>query len=117
MIQIFRTDNYQINKLTEIVPDSWIHLVAPTEEEIALVSEKLSLEPDFLRAALDEEERSRLEIEEGNVLILVAIVGLVMIWAPLFAAEMTYWPFRRTRTRADQASRRMRRSSRKPRDT
>ncbi len=71
MIQIFRTDNYQINKLTEIVPDSWIHLVAPTEEEIALVSEKLSLEPDFLRAALDEEERSRLEIEEGNVLILV----------------------------------------------
>ena len=60
MIQIFRTDNYQINKLTEIVPDSWIHLVAPTEEEIALVSEKLSLEPDFLRAALDEEERSRL---------------------------------------------------------
>lgn len=71
MITIFKTDDYQINKLTEIVPDSWIHLVAPTEEEILLVSEKLELEADFLRAALDEEERSRLEIEQGQVLILV----------------------------------------------
>ncbi len=71
MITIFKTDDYQIHKLTEIVPDSWIHMVAPTEEEIALVAEKLELESDFIRAALDEEERSRLEIEQGQVLILV----------------------------------------------
>jgi uncharacterized membrane protein len=32
----------------------------------------------------------------------------VMIWAPLFAAGLTGWPFRRTKTRADHASRRMR---------
>ena len=33
---------------------------------------------------------------------------IVLIWAPLFAARLTGWPFRRTRTRADHASRRMR---------
>jgi len=33
---------------------------------------------------------------------------VVMIWAPLFAGGLIGWPFRRSRTRADQASRRMR---------
>ena len=71
MYTIFRTDDERIHELNEIVPDSWIHMVQPTAEEIREVAGALQMEEDFLWAALDEEERSRLEVENGQVMILV----------------------------------------------
>ena len=71
MINIYRTDDNNLYELSEIVPDSWINLVAPTEEELVYIMEELNVEKDFLYAAMDEEERSRVEIENGQTLILV----------------------------------------------
>lgn len=51
----------------------WINLVNPTDEELARVAAEAKILPDFLRAALDEEERSRIEIEEGQLLILIDV--------------------------------------------
>jgi magnesium transporter len=51
----------------------WINLVAPSEDEIRSVQESLHIEPDFLRYPLDAEERSRVEIEEDQVLVMVDI--------------------------------------------
>jgi magnesium transporter len=53
--------------------DCWISLVKPTEKELAEVAEAFAIEPDDLRAALDEEERSRIELEDNYTLILVDI--------------------------------------------
>ena len=45
-------------------------MIAPNEEEIKQVSLVLGLDEDFLRNSLDLDERSRIEIEDGNTLII-----------------------------------------------
>ena len=71
MLNIYRTDDKEVNILSSFETDCWIHLVAPTSQEIAWVIEQTGVEPDFLRAPLDEEERSRIETENAQTLILV----------------------------------------------
>ena len=73
MIDIYMTNptNGALSEQEKILPGSWVHLCDPTPEEIGRVSSALSIDRDFLMAALDEEERSRLDIEDGNTLVLV----------------------------------------------
>lgn len=71
MISIYRTESDITREIDTIEPGSWVKLVAPTEEEMQLVSKKLNIELDFIRAATDEEERARLEFENDATLILV----------------------------------------------
>lgn len=53
---------------------AWINLVQPTERELdAVLSEFPELDPISLKAALDEEERARIEIDNGTTLILVDV--------------------------------------------
>lgn len=51
----------------------WINMVSPSADELALIAEKTGITLDFLSSALDDEERSRIEIEENQMLILVDI--------------------------------------------
>lgn len=71
MIQIHTTENGKLIEQTAIIPGAWVHLNAPSEEEITQVMLATKAEKDFLLAALDEEERARLEREEDQTLILV----------------------------------------------
>lgn len=71
MLDIFKTIGENLFTLEEIDDDAWINLVDPTTEEIDFIEETLGVDRDFLRAALDEEESARLEIENDQVLILV----------------------------------------------
>lgn len=71
MLNIYRTDDRQVNVLNSFEPDCWIHLVAPTSQELTWVLENTGVDEDFLRAPLDEEERSRIETENAQTLILV----------------------------------------------
>lgn len=73
MIQIFKSANGVAVKLEKIEDGAWIHLLDPTETEIEEITKTLSLEPDFVRAALDEEEKARIETEEEQTLIIVDI--------------------------------------------
>ena len=57
--------------LESISEGCWVSLIDPNEEELQRVSGALNIEPDFLRAALDEEETSRIDTEEGQTLIIV----------------------------------------------
>jgi magnesium transporter len=71
MIEIYKTVNNEI-VLTDAFGDGvWVNLVNPDEDEISKVSSALNVEPDFLKAALDEEERARIESENGQTLIIV----------------------------------------------
>ena len=73
MIKILKTeDNKKLSKLSisEAVSGSWFSLIAPNEEEIKQVSLVLGLDEDFLLNSLDLDERSRIEIEDGNILII-----------------------------------------------
>ena len=57
----------------DIVSGSWINLVQPSADEIDSVCSKLNIPTDFIRAALDEEERARIEVEDGYTLVLIDI--------------------------------------------
>ncbi len=52
---------------------SWVNLVNPSREEIEEVVHRLALPVNFLEYPLDEEESSRIEVEEGCVLIIIRV--------------------------------------------
>ena len=68
MIKIYKTD-IETNKFSEIKEfekGSWINLVNPTDIEIKNVCDNLKIQEDFIRAALDNEEKARIDIEEDD---------------------------------------------------
>jgi magnesium transporter len=71
MIEIFKSVDNGIIRIEEFSEGSWINLVNPTEEEINNVSSSLNVELDFLKAALDDEERARIESDNGHTLVIV----------------------------------------------
>jgi magnesium transporter len=62
-----------LEEISVMEPNAWIHLADPTRDEIQKVAETLLIEPDFLHAALDEEETVRIDTEMDQTLILVDI--------------------------------------------
>ena len=73
MLTVFKNDGQRLTQTDIIEEDCWINLCAPTEEELAQVEAQTGVLPEFLRAALDEEERSRVESDEDQTLVLVDI--------------------------------------------
>lgn len=52
---------------------TWINLVAPTPYELKVVGDCTGVEADFLRSALDDEERSHIDVEDDAILILTNV--------------------------------------------
>ncbi|MBR6905510.1 MAG: magnesium transporter CorA family protein, partial [Selenomonadaceae bacterium] len=52
---------------------AWINIVDPTPYELKVVSNLTEVEPDFLRSALDDEERSHTDVEDNSVMILTNV--------------------------------------------
>lgn len=73
MIKYFRTDDRILKELDEATDGSWINLINPTSQETDLIAEKFHLDAADIRAPLDEEESSRVDIEKDYTLILVDI--------------------------------------------
>ena len=57
---------YTVKKVNAICDDCWIHLVAPSDEEIEKLVQELDVPEEFLRYPLDDEERPRVDIDEDN---------------------------------------------------
>ncbi|MBH8597632.1 MULTISPECIES: magnesium transporter CorA family protein [unclassified Thermoactinomyces] len=62
-----------LQEINEFAKGAWVHLTAPDEEEIQKVVQSLGIPADFIRDPLDEEERSRIDKEGDNLLIIVDI--------------------------------------------
>lgn len=73
MLYVHKTENERLREATFSETGIWVHLCNPSPEEIAQVSEALQLEPEMLHAPLDDEERARIEIEDGITFIIVDI--------------------------------------------
>ena len=73
MIEIFITKDESLLKIDKYEDGSWIALTDPTATELLEVAQKYDIDVDHLRAPLDEEERSRIEIEDTYTLIVVDI--------------------------------------------
>lgn len=73
MVEIYKMDSKSRDLVTadQITENAWINLENPSDKEIEEVSLKTGIPTDMLKAALDEEERARIETEDGNTLIIV----------------------------------------------
>lgn len=72
MLEIFKTTNSgEFLTLDRIEKDCWVSLTAPNSRELELVAKETGVEPDALRAALDEEERARVELEDDYQMVLI----------------------------------------------
>ena len=60
----------QLDEL-EYEEHSWVHIVAPDEDEIRRVSNELEIPIDFLKSPLDIDERPRIEVEDENILVIL----------------------------------------------
>ena len=57
--------------MEEVTAGTWISVINPTETEISDLEEDMGIDRDYIRAALDEEEPSRIESDDGVTLIVV----------------------------------------------
>ena len=74
MLNIYLTDrNRKLQEIEEMQKGCWINVLHPTEEEIQYLVQTLNVDLDFIKDPLDDEERSRIEKEDNNTLIIVDI--------------------------------------------
>lgn len=73
LVKIYRTDDRKIHEEEELTEGVWVQMVNPSEGEGEEYARKLDVDITDLLAALDEEESSRIELEDGYTLILVDI--------------------------------------------
>ena len=77
MIKIYKTlEDSSLSLEQEISEGCWIALTQPTMEELQDISDKTGVDIQDLKAPLDDEERSRIEIEDNYTLVLVDIPSL-----------------------------------------
>lgn len=75
MLKMYNTD-LETNVTTEtkeFKKGNWINMVSPTEEEIKKVCKSININEDFIRYALDYEEKARIDVEEDDNTILFII--------------------------------------------
>ena len=75
---MYRIMKSTANGIDELELDSlekgcWIDIVSPSPEELHEVAAATSIQMDFLSAALDDEEKSRIETEDDQILTLIDI--------------------------------------------
>ena len=73
MIHTYLTENTELRELKTPQAGCWVSIIAPTEQEANEVCARYSLEPAVLRAALDADERSRIDVDDGYTMVLVNI--------------------------------------------
>ena len=73
MVKYYMTDNRLIHEEDRISDGVWVQMVNPTIAEGQLISDELDIDIEDVLAALDEEESSRIELQDGYTLILVDI--------------------------------------------
>jgi magnesium transporter len=77
MLAIIKTTPQGPVALEKFEPGCWIDLVSPTDEELEQVSGELAIPLDLLKGPLDEEEKSRIDVEDGLTHVIVDIPVLV----------------------------------------
>ena len=68
MLKIYNTDieTNEFQEIKEFKKGAWINLVNPSENEIKNVCESVQIQDDFIRDALDFEEKARIDQEDDD---------------------------------------------------
>lgn len=73
MIRYYKTIDSKLEKINEPEEGCWINLVEPNQSEIHEIHDYTDIDIESINAALDEEERSRIEVNDNHTLILIDI--------------------------------------------
>ena len=73
MLNFYKTIDGKVSQIHAVEYGCWVCAICPTEPEVRYLVDVLGLEQDFVRAALDEEESSRVESEEEQTLVIVDV--------------------------------------------
>ena len=80
LLKIYNTDikTNQTEEIKEFQKGAWINLVNPSETEIKRVCENINIQEDFIRDALDYEEKARIDYEDDdNTTLFVVDVPII----------------------------------------
>ena len=70
MVRKYMTQGSVLTEVAKAGPGCWINLVAPTLEECVEISQQYDVDLSDVRAALDDEESSRVDVSNEYTLIL-----------------------------------------------
>lgn len=75
LLKIYNTDiqTNEFQEIKEFKKGAWINLVNPSENEIRRVCENINIQEDFIRYALDYEEKARIDKEEDDDTVLFVV--------------------------------------------
>lgn len=80
MITLFKEINNALQKVEyeddfvkKLEPNMWIHMIAPSTDDVKAVCSKTGLNPDMLLGALDTEEAAHLDIDDDDTLITLDV--------------------------------------------
>ena len=75
MVKIYNTDieTNELKETKEYARGSWINMVNPTDAEIKTVCENVKMEDQFIRYALDIEEKARIDQEDEDSTTLFVV--------------------------------------------
>ena len=73
MIKFYKTQENRMTELPKYSEGCWVSAVCPTPDEIHYLIEELGVDAQYISAALDEEESSRIESEDGQTLVIIDV--------------------------------------------
>ena len=72
MVQFFCTSAKRpLQQLEKFEPQCWVDMINPTDDEMEDVAALSGISEDMLAAALDDQERARAEIDDGNYMYIL----------------------------------------------
>ena len=79
MIKIYNTDleTNITSEVNEIKKGCWINMVSPSENEIKEVCEQTRITDDFIKYALDYEEKARIDVEDDGTILFILDVPII----------------------------------------
>lgn len=73
MVEFYKTVDGRITEVSEFTEGCWVNMLHPSSDELEQISRAAHVEEEFIRAAPDPEESSRVETEDDQLLMIVDI--------------------------------------------
>ena len=71
MVKFFKSENEKIIQLEEFESRCWVEMVNPTDDEVENIVALSGIPEELIKAALDEEESARVEVDDGATMYIV----------------------------------------------
>ena len=73
MVEFYKTIDGRVTEIGGFTEGCWVNMVHPSSDELEAISRAAHVEEEFVRAALDPEESSRVDTEDDQLLMIVDI--------------------------------------------